>query len=409
MAKKRVLVLCVDRDGDLQSKAGLTGPIVGREENINAATKLALADPEDPDSNTMFEAVKMLDELAKEGDAQVATLTGSPRLGYVADREVLKQLERVLNEFKCDSCIFVSDGEADAQVVPIIQSMVKIESVRVVVIKQAKELEKTYFVLLEKLKEPHYARFVFGIPAVLFILFFAGDYLGYGGWRLVVLALGLYLFAKGFGFEESIVNYVSTFRISVDRLSFVFYLIAVPLLLVALAQAYEGYAFEASQGESGLKVIAYAMDKLLLLLPWALLLILIGKALDVLADKRRYDAVKYGMYAVSVLVLWLIFSVASGWILAEAYFSELVFTMVYGVALIAISVNVLNWVRLRIIEGMKLENREVLTELGAYLGKAVGVDKRKGVLIIQTAFGQKLDIGFEKIVGVSDKKVIARY
>jgi hypothetical protein len=114
------------------------------------------------------------------------------------------------------------------------------------------------------------------------------------------------------------------------------------------------------------------------------------------------------MYGIIVLVMWLILSVASKWILAEAYFSEFVFTMIFSVALVAISVRVLDWVRMHVAEKMRLENKEVLTELGAYIGKTVGVDRRKGALIVQTAFGQKLDLGFEKIVGIGDK-VIVRY
>jgi putative membrane protein len=409
LARRRTLVLSVDRDNDLQSKAGISGPVIGREENIAAATKLALADPEEPDANTIFEAVRIFDELAKEQDVQVATVTGNARLGYAADREVQKQIERVLTEFRCDSCIFVSDGEADEQVIPIIQSLVRIESVRVVVMKQAKELEKTYFVLLEKLKEPHYARLIFGIPAILILLFAAGDYLGWGGWRLVLIALGTYLLAKGFGVEDYLLNSISAFRLSVERLSFVFYLLSIPLFIVAFAQSYEAYATMSAQTADSLKVLAFATSRLLLLLPWALLLIFVGRSMDLLAEKRKYDLAKYGVYGVFVLVLWLIFTVASMWILAEAYFSEFVFAMAYSVLLIALSVRVLDWLRMRIAEKMKLENKEVLNELGAYLGKTVGVDRKKGMLIIQTAFGQKLDLSFEKIVGISDKKVIVRY
>jgi len=407
MVKKRTLILCVDRDNDLEVKAKIAGPVIGREANINAATKLAIADPEEPDANTIFEAVRIYDELGKEQDVQIATLTGNPRLGYAADREVIKQLERVLSEFKCDSCIFVSDGEADEQVIPLIQSRIKIDSVRVVVMKQAKELEKTYFVLLEKLKEPHYARLVFGIPAVLILLLAIGDYLGYG-WRLVGFALGLYLIAKGFGMEEHIINRISSFRFSIEKLGFIFYLLSVPLIIVALAQSYEGYIVMSAKTQDVLKIVAYATSRLLLLFPWAVLLIFIGRIMDLVGEKRKYEVAKHGMYGIFVLVLWLIFNMASKWILAEVYFSEFVFTMVYSIILIALSVRILEWIRIHVAEKMKLENKEVLTELGAYLGKTVGVDRRKGVLIVQTAFGQKLDLGFEKITSIGEK-VIVRY
>jgi len=409
VAKRRTLVLCIDRDNDLGQKTGISGPVVGKEANIAAATKLALADPEETDANAIFESVKVYDELIKEQEAQVVTITGSPRLGYTADREVAKQLERVLSEFNCESCIFVSDGESDAQILPIIQSMVKVESVRVVVMKQAKELEKTYFVLLEKLKEPHYARLIFGIPAILLLLIVAGDFMGYGGWRLALVALGAYLLAKGFGIEESILNYISTFRVSVDKISFVFYMLAVPLVLVSIVQGYESYQYMVGITNDGVQMAAYAISRMLLLLPWAALLVFFGKSLDLLNEKRKYDMARYGMYGVFVLVLWLIFSVAAQWILGDAYFGDFVWIMIYGIALMALSVRLLDWMRMKIAEKMKLEGTEALTELGAFLGKTVGVDRRKGVLIVQTAFGQKLYLPFEKIVGMSEKKVIVRY
>jgi len=409
MVKRRTLVLCVDRDNDLGAKAGISGPVVGREENVAAATKLALADPEETDANTMFEAVRVYDQLAKEQEAQVATLTGSERLGYAADREVLKQLERVLTEFSCDSCIFVSDGESDAQVIPLIQNVVKVESVRVVVMKQAKELEKTYFVLLEKLKEPHYARLVFGIPAVLLLLIVAGDLAGYSGWRIAVLALGGYLLAKGFGIEEAALNYISNFRISMENVGALLYLSAFPLLIVAIAMAYEGYTAMNAQTGDGLKVAAYALSRPLPILLLAGFLMLTGKGFDVWSEKRKYDLVRYGVYGVFGLVIWLIFSVAADWVLAKAYFSDFVLTMAYGVVLVALAVRVLDWVRLHVAEKMKLEGKEVLTDLGAYIGKAVGVDRRKGVLIVQTSFGQKLDMPFERIASIGEKKVVVRY
>ena len=42
---------------------------------FGAASKLALADPEEPDANTMFEAVRILDKIQNENEAQVVTLT----------------------------------------------------------------------------------------------------------------------------------------------------------------------------------------------------------------------------------------------------------------------------------------------------------------------------------------------
>src|SRR5438132_1208262 len=56
----KTLVLCVDRDDDIGVKTGIRGPIVGREGNLAAATKLGLADPEDSDVNALLSAASGL-------------------------------------------------------------------------------------------------------------------------------------------------------------------------------------------------------------------------------------------------------------------------------------------------------------------------------------------------------------
>ena len=204
--EERLLVLAVDVDNDLYRKTGITGPVIGRVQNLNAATQLSLADPEETDANTMFQAVKLYDELKKEGyTVNVATITGSEKEGYIADREVARQLELVLDQYKADACIFVTDGASDNRVLPIIESRVKINSVKIVTMKQAEKFENTYFVILEKLKEPHYARIIFGIPALLLLLFAISYAIG-TGWELPVALIGIYLILKGFGLEDALLD-----------------------------------------------------------------------------------------------------------------------------------------------------------------------------------------------------------
>ncbi len=111
---ERLLVLAVDIDNDLYRKTRISGPVLGRVQNLNAATQLALADPEETDANTMFEAVKLYDDLKKEGyTVNVATITGAETEGYSADREISRQLDLTLAQYKSDACIFGTDGASD--------------------------------------------------------------------------------------------------------------------------------------------------------------------------------------------------------------------------------------------------------------------------------------------------------
>ena len=53
----RILVICIDRDNDVGEKAGIITPVIGRDSCIEAAQRLALEDPEDADSNSIFAAI----------------------------------------------------------------------------------------------------------------------------------------------------------------------------------------------------------------------------------------------------------------------------------------------------------------------------------------------------------------
>ncbi|MBM3229644.1 DUF373 family protein, partial [Candidatus Parvarchaeota archaeon] len=241
MIKKPILVLCIDRDNDLYEKVKISGPIVGREANLAAASKLALADPEETDANAIFKAINIFDDLSKEHKAEIATLTGSRRLGYEADKEVAEQLEQVIASFRAESCVFVSDGLSDEEIIPIVRSRLKIDSVKIVVMKQAKELEQTYFVLLEKLKDPYYARLIFGIPAVIILMLSISSFLNFG-WQPVGMVVGIYLILKGFGIEEQIFGLISGFQFNVERISLVVYLSAIPLLVISAWLGFQGFS-----------------------------------------------------------------------------------------------------------------------------------------------------------------------
>ena len=88
-----ILVLCVDRDNDLEAKTGIKTPVLGRDANLEAAVSLALKDPEEPDANAMFEAVRLNDKLQSEKSPEetfeVATISGSDRGGVSADRKLV--------------------------------------------------------------------------------------------------------------------------------------------------------------------------------------------------------------------------------------------------------------------------------------------------------------------------------
>ncbi|MEM0475564.1 MAG: DUF373 family protein [Candidatus Norongarragalinales archaeon] len=402
---KRLLVLCADIDDDLGEKARVRGPVVGKKANLEAAAKLALADPADTDSNTIFEAVRVFDELREKNEVEIATLTGDARLGYAADANIARQLERVINDFRPEASVFVSDGASDERVLPLIQSRVKINSVRTLTMKQTKELEKTYFVILDKLKEPHFARIVFGIPGLALLLFAFSEFLGV---RLFVGLIGAYLVLKGLGIEERLLKRVSlTSYSSFENISFVFYFAAIPLVAVSLWMAATHVIAVQYAGETSIaKLAAWFIKDLLLLLPIALLLIIAGNVLQAVTEEKKFLLPKQVVYGGSVFLFWLVFNNAADWILGTIAFSDFFYSLLLGVIAMFLLIYLSREFKKGIVSRLKLEGKEAYTEIGGLIGHVVGIDKKKDAFIVQTTAGQKIDLDFDHISNVGEKIII---
>ena len=403
---ERLLVLTVDIDNDLYRKTGISGPLMGRVQNLNGASQLALADPEDTDSNAMFEAVKLYDELRKEGYlANIATITGAEKEGYDADREIARQLELVLDSSKADACVLVTDGASDRRVLPIIQSRIKINSTKIVTVKQADTLENTYFTLLEKLKEPHYARIVFGIPAML-ILLFAISYLLGAGWEPPVALIGIYLLMKGFNLEDSLINSFRGFGFSIDRMSFALYLSSIVFILISVFIGLNNYFYKTSSTGSSAIGAAYGIEGFLLLIPIAMTLYLIGRIMDVRSTKYMFRSFKYAVYVGSSIVIWVLSFSFIEWIIGQIYFSQFLLFTILAIAIGIADAYLAGFFRKRAIKSKRLKDKVVVNELGALIGKVHGVDLKKGRFVINTSFGNLINYGVDRIVEISDKIVV---
>jgi putative membrane protein len=211
---KNVLILCIDRDSDLEVKAGIKGPIKGRDKLLHAATKLALIDPSESDANVLFAGIKLFDELAnKYQNVEVVALTGSENVGVNSDIIISKQLDTVLKDFSADGVVLVSDGAEDEHVLPILESRAKVISLKRVIVKQSEPLESTYYILLDFLKEvtsdPKLARLVLGVPGIALILYMV---LGINAWRVIFGVVGILLVIKGFNLEGTIDKNIESLR-----------------------------------------------------------------------------------------------------------------------------------------------------------------------------------------------------
>lgn len=218
--QKRILILCVDRDGDIETKTSLKTPLLGRTANLDGAVALALKDSEEPDANAMFEAVGLYDRLDKgkqpEEIFEVATISGSDLGGVSADRKLVAELNSILESFTANEVILVSDGYSDEAVLPLVESRVPVSSVRRIVIKHSESIEETAAVFTKYVRllvdNPRYSRIALGLPGVLVLIFgvlWAIDNLGIYKGALyffgiaIVIVLGGFLLLKGFGADRA--------------------------------------------------------------------------------------------------------------------------------------------------------------------------------------------------------------
>ncbi|MGI0027519.1 MAG: DUF373 family protein [Nitrosopumilaceae archaeon] len=170
----RLLVICVDRDDDI-GKAGVVTPIVGRNACIDAAQRLALEDPEDADSNSIFAAVKTYEDLVSKGyQAEVILVSGTENRGVEADEKIVLQVKSVMEKYTANGAVIVSDGEDDESVIPIIQNVLPIVSVRRVVMRASRSVEYSYAVFGRYLKaiafDSKYSKFFLGVPGILLLI-----------------------------------------------------------------------------------------------------------------------------------------------------------------------------------------------------------------------------------------------
>ena len=255
----KTLVLCVDRDDDLGTKAGINGPVIGRDENLKATIALGLADPEEADTNTLLSALQLYDDLVKRGmDSEIATICGDSHVGFRSDLILSNQLENVLEVVKPDRAILVSDGVEDESVYPMVSSRIKIDSVRRVFVKQSPSIEGTYYMVVKTLRDEKMRRrwvvplsmifIIWGLVSLYtkMIRFKDTDYqdislLSQMAWGVIGVVLGLYLIGWAYHWAELLERRMVSARRAIKQgsLTIPFAIVAFVMIIVGILIGYD--------------------------------------------------------------------------------------------------------------------------------------------------------------------------
>lgn len=205
----KLLVICIDRDNDVGDKAGITTPVIGRDACIEAAQRLALEDPEDADSNSIFAAIKTYEDLISKGyQVEVVTVAGVKDRGVQADEKILLETRKVLEKFPANGAVIVSDGEDDESVIPVIQNVLPVVSVQRVVMKVSRSVEYSYAVFGKYLKmlayDSKYSKFFLGVPGILLLIGGVATVFGYTAeiFAVLVSILGAAFLIRAFDIDR---------------------------------------------------------------------------------------------------------------------------------------------------------------------------------------------------------------
>jgi putative membrane protein len=180
----------------------------------------------------------------------VGAVCGLEDSGYKADRKIRSEVESLLSRQQYSGILLISDGAEDELVIPILQTLKPIVSVRRVVVKHSRSVEENYMVLGRYLRmlvfDPRYSRWAIGIPGI--ILLFAGVLALAGAAYLatfsILIILGAAFLVRGFNIDRLVAGMLS------QRPYGYFRLFTIPtsilILIVGLSSGYSNMTEQAS-------------------------------------------------------------------------------------------------------------------------------------------------------------------
>jgi len=300
-----ILILNVDRDDDFGRKAKVKSPIIGIKANIDAANKLGEIDPEDSDLNAIFSAISTYKSFTDEKkDVEVATICGHINVGLKSDGILAEELETVIKKTNAQDIILITDGAEDEYILPIIQSRIKITSIKRVAVKQSRELEDTYYRILKLLDDEKVLKqFVLPIALVLIVgALSALLNMAASGFGAILLTLGLFLLIRVFGWERNIANVWEEIKSGflTGRLSIYTGILAIVILIANLGIVIYGSGIDFDSEIPLIPMLSF-VAKMVWGIVMAGLILTFGRAVDIyVKDKKtpwKYWIAPFSLFA----------------------------------------------------------------------------------------------------------------
>jgi putative membrane protein len=299
------LVVCLDRSDDLQVEP----PIVGWEAVQSLVTEMGVADPEDSRVNCVLEALRVTRDLHDgEEDAVVGVISANGDT-VSSDRAVARQIDDLVAEYDPDSAVVVVDSAEDERLVPIIESRIQVDAVDRVVVRQARDIESTYYLLKQFLADEELRKTVL-VPVGVALLAFPALLLVADSPAVaagaITAVIGFFFLYKGLGIDTYIASLPGEIRDALysGQVSLVTYVVATGLALIGVFAGAIGVS-ATSNTAPFILAMRFAFDAI----PWlttAALAASTGRLLDeIIRDDRvrsAYVNLPFGAVAVGLVV-----------------------------------------------------------------------------------------------------------
>ncbi|MFC7186071.1 DUF373 family protein [Halorubrum yunnanense] len=231
------LVICIDRSGAIGRATNVPMPVAGWEAVRSLVTDAGLSDPEDASVNCLLESLRVARDLRDDReDAVVAVVSAESDTAVGADRSIAAQLDDLVDRYDPRAAIAVVDSAEDEQVLPIVESRMPVDSVDRVVVRQARDIESTYYLLKQFLADEQLRSTIlvpFGVallllPALFYWFSPAEAVAGVAG------LLGAALLYKGLAIDRFVAGMPERVReaLYAGQVSIVTYVVAAGLALV---------------------------------------------------------------------------------------------------------------------------------------------------------------------------------
>ncbi|SIQ91514.1 putative membrane protein [Haladaptatus litoreus] len=304
------LVVCVDRNNDIGRKTGLAMPVAGWEAVRSLVTDVGLADPEDSSVNCLLETLRVARDL-RDGNEEpiVAVISGTAETRVGADRAVAAQMDELVAEHDPDSAIIVIDSAEDERLVPIVESRIRVDAVDRVVVRQARDIESTYYLLKQFLADEELRQTVL-VPTGIALIAFPVLLLELGlamATSAITAVIGLFVLYKGLAIGDYFRDLPGEARDALysGRVSIVTYVVALGLSLIGVFVG----ALSAESLVASESILITAMAFTFESVPWlavAALTASVGRLLDeaIRNDRLRnsYLNLPFGVLAVGLVV-----------------------------------------------------------------------------------------------------------